>query len=306
MPEITNLKALGKYLDQPALVKKFNDKIPAVITAGAAGCCLYDTYKSQEGERKKTFIRSASTLFFTVASALVATRGVTIGKNKIFKGLIELPHVYTNKIFSFSEIKKGAVNINFDLHRYHQNPFGELKKLSLLGLIPILGGISGGILGDKLAKDDWKKKLPDKVKEGTYQYLNNIFLCNIGAGTGILLMDKLNVKSKAIRFSVIMAGVAGAGLVAGNAVANFVCKNVIDPIFNKKPCCHKTKNSSMFKDLNKERHPELLDLGLHVDDLASVGFLSGINLLGPLLPTLYSISGYRAGIGYRNGSKNSP
>ena len=60
----------------------------------------------------------------------------------------------------------------------------------------------------------------------------------------------------------------------------------------------------MFKDLNNERHPEAVDLSLHVDDIASVGFLSGFKWIGPVLPLLYSVSGYRAGIGYRNGTKS--
>jgi len=57
----------------------------------------------------------------------------------------------------------------------------------------------------------------------------------------------------------------------------------------------------MFKNINAERKPEPLDLSLHIDDVASVGFLSGMRWIGPILPALYSISGYRAGIGYRNG-----
>ena len=56
----------------------------------------------------------------------------------------------------------------------------------------------------------------------------------------------------------------------------------------------------MIKDLNKERRPEALDISLHIDDIASVGFMSGVKWIGPILPALYSISGYRAGIGYRN------
>ncbi|MDD3420604.1 MAG: hypothetical protein PHE78_08455, partial [Candidatus Gastranaerophilales bacterium] len=57
---------------------------------------------------------------------------------------------------------------------------------------------------------------------------------------------------------------------------------------------------SAYKKINDERRPEPLDLGLHIDDIAAVGFLSGVNWIGPVLPALYSISGYRAGIGYRN------
>lgn len=343
---VDNLKYVGKYIDQPAFVKSFNNKVPALLIGGALAYCAKDTYKAKPQERKKKFIQSFSTLFFTVGSALVATRGLKIGKKQLFEGLLEMPHTHkkainsvldklrskensekavnlvnkvkNNKILKLAEIKtldkelkskfkdKNMLNSIIPMAHSH-NPFGELKQLSLLGLVPVLGGITGGVIGDKLSKDDWKKKFPDKVKEGTYQYLNNIFLCNVGAGAGILLVNKLKIKSKAAKFGIIMSGVAGAGLVAGNAVANFVGKNVINPIFDKdKKDKHHHNHNEMFKDLNNERHPELVDLGLHVDDLASIGFLSGMKILGPVLPVLYSVSGYRSGEGYRNGSKKSP
>ena len=98
----------------------------------------------------------------------------------------------------------------------------------------------------------------------------------------------------------MLAGVVGVGLVAGNFIANFVGKNFINPIFNKVQNPNKDFRSK-FKDLNKERHPEAVDLSLHIDDIASVGFLSGFKWIGPILPVLYTVSGYRAGIGYRNG-----
>ena len=50
--------------------------------------------------------------------------------------------------------------------------------------------------------------------------------------------------------------------------------------------------------------PELLDLGLHSDDIATVSLLSGLKWIEPSLPLLYAISGYRAGTGYRNSDKH--
>ena len=182
-------------------------------------------------------------------------------------------------------------------------PFADLLKLSWLGLIPVVGGIAGGIVGDRMTGQDWKKNLPNKVKEGTYQYLNNIALCNVGAGIGAFAMNAARVKSKTARFGAMLAGVLGVGLFAGNAIANFVGKAVIDPIFDKN---HKKQNlKEVIKTLNSERHPETLDLCLHIDDIASVGFLSGFKWIGPILPILYSVSGYRAGIGYRNGETSA-
>ena len=41
-----------------------------------------------------------------------------------------------------------------------------------------------------------------------------------------------------------------------------------------------------------------------IDDFATVGVFNGIKFIEPCLPILYSISGYKAGIGYRNGDED--
>lgn len=335
MPSVSSISVLGKYLDQPALVKKLYNIMPAALAATATGYGIYDTFRSPKDERKKKAVKNASVLAFTAASALVATRGLKIKGKEIFEGLIELPHLHghdiekvlsklkdekarglvekvkNSKILKFSDTRylmekltdemkdpNAIKNIIPDAHNH--GPFAELLSLSILGLIPVIGGVSGGILGDKLAGDDWKKQLPDKVKEGSYQYLNNIFLCNVGAGLGALAMNKFNVRSRSARFAAMLTGVVGVGLVAGSAIANFIGKNYINPLFDKTQ--KRTASfKDMFKNLNSERHPEALDVSLHLDDVASVGFISGLKWIGPVLPMLYSVSGYRAGIGYRNG-----
>ncbi len=193
--------------------------------------------------------------------------------------------------------------------------FSELWKLTKVGMLPIAGGIIGGIIADKVNGEDISKTSKNKIKEGLYQYMANITLCNAGAGLALLCLNKLNIKSKAIKFVGMLTGVMTVGVLFGGTIANFVCKNFINPLLGDN---NKTEGSSrkhhhhcihdMFKDLNKERKPELLDLGLHIDDVASVGFLSGLKWIGPILPALYSISGFRAGIGYRNNdtSKSQP
>lgn len=331
MSIISNIKIFGKYLDEPALVKKVYDYVPAALVSSAGIFCLNDTFKASKEDRKKTFIRSFSTLAVTTLSALIATRGLKIRGKQLFEGLIELPeknsesikdvlcHLNKSKIEVINLIKKvendevlSFENVKFLLKElgksdidkvipdgHCHNPFEELGKLSLLGLIPVFGGIAGGVLGDKLTKNDWKKEFPNKVKEGTYQYLNNIFLCNIGAGIAMLLMNKLKVKSKSVRFIAMLSGVIGVGVFGGSAIANFVGTKFINPLFDKSKSDSK---KITFKDLNKERHPEAVDLCLHIDDLASVGFLSGLKWIGPVLPFMYCVSGYRAGIGYRNGN----
>lgn len=172
--------------------------------------------------------------------------------------------------------------------------FGEIGELSVYGLMPVLGGMAGGVVGDKLTDKKWKEKVPNKVKEGVYQYLANIFLCNVGAGVALAILEKANVKSKAWRATGMIAGILLTGVVFGSAIANLVGKTVVDPLL-----AHKNNN----KKLYDERKPEALDIGLHIDDVATVAVLSGLKWIEPSLPILYSISGYRAGIGYRNNEK---
>ena len=38
-----------------------------------------------------------------------------------------------------------------------------------------------------------KKTIPNKINEGIYQYLANIFMCNIGAGVALALLEKANI-----------------------------------------------------------------------------------------------------------------
>lgn len=124
------------------------------------------------------------------------------------------------------------------------------------------------------------------------------------AGLAMATMNKINVKSTAARFAAMLGGVAGVGIFAGSIIANFVGKKIINPLFttNKIQKSEPQKDfQAKLKELNSERHPEMLDLSLHIDDVVSVGFLSGFKWIGPILPALYVVSGYRSGIGYRNG-----
>lgn len=179
--------------------------------------------------------------------------------------------------------------------------FSEIKRLSILGLIPVVGGIAGGITADKITGTSSKKSVANKIKEGFYQYFANIFLCNVGAGAALFAAEKLQ-KSKIIKpltpvkkLGIIMAGIVSTGIIGGSFIANYLSKKVIDPLF-----CQKEKK----KDLFCERKPEMLDVALHVDDIATAGVLSGFKWIEPALPFLYFISGYRAGIGYRNGAEH--
>jgi len=341
-----SVSTLGKFLDQPILVSKFSKSVPLILASGAAVYGLYDAQKQKNKDAQaKTYIKNICVLGFTVASALIATKGMKplkfFGK-QIFKGFSGLSGVKTVKeikqiqtelvdsfvksnkvdektskilrkakdnVLKFSEIKHLYNNLsksesgNSFLQKFTPEPknlsskdiFGEIGRLSLMGLIPIVGGISGGILGDRLTEKDWKNHIPDKIKEGSYQYLANIFLCNIGAGAALGFMEKFKVKSKAAKAGAMISGIILTGVVGGSSIANYISKNCINSLFSKK--------SSKPDKFCSERTPEALDIFLHADDAATVAVMSGLRWIEPALPVLYSVSGYRAGIGYRNGEK---
>lgn len=328
---MNTIKILGKYLDQPLLIAKFKKKVPIILTSGAA-YFAYKDIKNEENrlEQKKKAIKIGSVFALTIASALAAPKVA----NKIFKTseksiknikfelndvcdkfiknnsqldeeTLKIVNKSKSKILKFKEIKHLFNNLEKKengqqfLEKLIPNPenitskeiFSEIGRLSLLGFIPVLGGITGGIIGDKLTENNWKDFVPNKVKEGAYQYLANIFLCNVGAGAALALMEKGHVKSKNTRAFGMVGGILATGVIGGSAIANFIGNKIINPIFGN-------KSSS---NIYSERKPEALDIGLHVDDIATVAVMSGLKWIEPALPIMYAISGYRAGIGYRNG-----
>ena len=207
-----------------------------------------------------------------------------------------------------SEHKKSLFNSLFkgQHHEHHtgcacghdHGSLDGLKKLSLLGFIPVAAGVASGIVADKVTGTSTKDSSANKVKEGLYQFLANIFLCNVGAGAALMTTEQL-AKRKIIKpptqtqkLGVTLGGIVAFGVLGGSVIANKISQKLIDPLFDKKD---KPKN------IFEERKPEALDVALHVDDIAAAGFLAGFRWVEPALPFLYFISGYRAGIGYRNG-----
>lgn len=319
------LKIVGKYLDQPILVSKFEKKVPYLLASGGGLYTAYCVKRSEPEKKNETLLRTGTTMIFTILSALAAPKVI----NKIFnnptKTLRQIKSTNTELIDDFvknNEIKtktKSVLNkakdkvLNFKeiKHLYKSNEvdekflkklipepenisskeiFSEIGRLSLLGLIPVIGGILGGIAGDMVTTQNWKEKVPNKIKEGTYQYLANIFLCNVGAGVALGILEKLNVKGKTPRALGMLGGIITTGIIGGSAIANIISNKFINPIYGNKSS----------KTIYSERKPEALDIGLHVDDIATVAVMSGLKWIEPALPIMYAISGYRAGIGYRN------
>lgn len=198
---------------------------------------------------------------------------------------------------------------------------GEIGKLSFMGFTPVAAGIGGGIAADKVTGTSTEKSTGNKVKEGLYQFLANIFMCNVGAAAALFGAEALQNKgvikklTPSGKMGVILAGIITTGVIGGSRIANFISKKVLDPIFekgerNKEHFNHQSaenskgsKNVRHFHSHHHDRHerkPEALDMLLHVDDIATAGVLSGFKWLEPVLPVMYMISGYRAGFGYRN------
>ena len=328
----SSLKVMGKFLDQPILIAKLGKAVPAGLAGGAALFTLHKTFEEKNSKkRQKVFVQNSLVLGSTIASALVAPKIATAITKK--KALTPLKQIITDntknidefvssrtlgtkvegvlkkaktKILSPKEIQmiNGEMKGN-DAKAFmdklipppenvsSKDIFSEIGWLSIVGACPVAGGVAGGVLADKVNGDNWKKRLPDKIKEGSYQYLANIFLCNVGAGAALGIMEKHNIKSRAARGLGMVAGIVATGVIGGSKIANYIGDKVINPI------CHCKKTV----EKGDERTPELVDIGLHTDDIATVSLLSGLKWIEPMLPILYTVSGYRAGIGYRNNEK---
>jgi hypothetical protein len=318
---MTPISAIGKYLDQPLLTAKIQKHVPTLLGIGGAGVLLNEINKAPENKKFKTGVKTAIILGATGVSAVYAPKIAAkitkreLGKpiSKIQENNTKIIDEYLSKTNVDDSIKtilekaktkvlslKEVAQLNTKEHKNFVNKlipppeniqakdiFKEIGWLSIYGAVPVVGGITGGIVADSLTEKNWKQRIPNKINEGLYQYLANIFLCNIGAGTALAILEKKNITSKSARCLGMIGGILLTGVIGGSAIANFIGKKIINPI--------------MCKDKPQEtRRPELLDIGLHVDDIATVSLLSGLKWIEPALPLLYSISGYRAGIGYRN------
>lgn len=331
---MNTLKVAGKFLDQPMLVAKFQKSVPAVLTTTAALYAAKEIHNVPEKKRKREALRIGTIMAFTAASAIAAPNITNKLFKKSVKSVKELSEQSTQlvdeflkhnsvdektaallekaktKILKFKEVKTLFKNFEHNkngkklMNELIPDPenvtsheiMSEIGRLSVFGLIPVAGGIAGGIAGDAMTTKKWKQRIPDKIKEGSYQYLANIFLCNVGAGIALKLMEKFNVTSKAHRALGMIGGILVTGVLGGSAIANLIGNKIINPVFDKK---HHNKNVSLFN----ERKPEALDIGLHSDDIATISVMSGLKWIEPALPLMYAISGYRAAIGYRNGKK---
>ena len=321
---MTPISAIGKFLDQPILTAKINKYVPLALAGMGSIVIGKTTQNTPKENRKKEGTKLGIIMGATIVSAIAAPKiasGVTGRKaqktldvikkensevvnnyisHKNNSGINYILEKSKNSLLSPKEISKLFSTDKELADKLIPPPenvkakdiFKEIGWLSIYGAVPVVGGILGGVAADKIYEPEWKEKVPDKVNEGIYQYLANIFLCNIGAGVALGILEKMNIKSKAARCIGMIGGILLTGVIGGSMIANYIGNKFINPV--------------LFKDKDEEkRTPELLDLSLHTDDIATVSLLSGLKWIEPSLPLLYSVSGYRAGIGYRNDNKHT-
>lgn len=231
--------------------------------------------------------------------------------NKTKSGILSLKDTKT-VLESDIKDKPGAKNLFDTLFSKRENLsakeiFKETGRLSILGLMPVTAGVLGGIAAEKITGESTKESASNKIKEGVYQFLANIFMCNIGAAGALFGAESLQKAGKIgpmkpiTKLGVIMGGIFVTGILGGSYVANFVAKHILDPVFKGKKA---HENIERPANRHCERTPEILDMALHTDDIATAGVLSGFRWIEPMLPLMYTISGYRAGIGYRNNKED--
>jgi hypothetical protein len=194
---------------------KFSKAMPKLLVAAGLGYGIKNVLNTPKEEKKNAIIKNASVLGFTIASALISTRGLCplkLFKKQIFKGfnglsdlklpqkvrqvqsklvesflqkdkvgddILDVLNKSKSKVLKYSEIKifqaqaKKSSSFNKFFNDLIPEPnfktskdiFSEIGRLSLMGLVPVIGGITGGIIGDRLTDANWKEKVPNKIKE---------------------------------------------------------------------------------------------------------------------------------------------
>ena len=238
---MTPISAIGKYLDQPLLTAKIQKHVPTLLAIGGAGVLANEVSKAPEGKKFKTGVKTAIILGTTGVSAVYAPKiAAKITKRELAKPISKIQENNTKLIDDYlsktnvnNDIRtilekaktkilslKEVAQLNTKEHKNFVNRlipppeniqakdiFKEIGWLSIYGAVPVIGGITGGVVADSLTEKNWKQRIPNKINEGLYQYLANIFLCNVGAGTALAILEKKNITSKSARCLGMVGGI---------------------------------------------------------------------------------------------------
>ena len=85
-----NVKAIGKFLDQPILISKLKNQTPKLLAGAALAYGTYDTFKAPKEERKNRGIKNAVILSTVVGTSLISAFGLKMGKTQVFQGLVNV------------------------------------------------------------------------------------------------------------------------------------------------------------------------------------------------------------------------
>lgn len=333
------VSSIAKYIDQPYVLLNLQKKMPAFLIGSSVAYGMYDTLKQPKGKKLKQAVKNTVIMSTIISSLLYGGRKIKIGGKQLVESpkiletamkqkraiagyLKKVQNIDKEAGFILGKAERQAVSPS-EIEYLHKNLvddknrkdlfsvifsepqsltskeiFEEIGRLSALGFVPVASGVIGGVAADKITNTSTKKGTANKIKEGAYQFLANIFLCNLGAGAALFGMETLNKKGVIKKLTptkklvAILSGITITGILGGSMIANYLCKKFVNPLFEKK----QNQNSNIYS----ERKPESLDIAMHSDDIATAGVLSGFKWIEPVLPLMYMMSGYRAGIGYRN------
>ena len=189
---------------------------------------------------------------------------------------------------------------------------GEIHKMRSffsVGGLSVISGLIGGIAANKINGVKDPNATVNMVKEGIFQFVANIALCAVGAGLAILAMSPKSIATwfankgalgKGLKTLGIGAGLS-LGIVGGGAIANQLGTHVVNPLCDKIRGIQPQPNAQGGNQ--GKRKIEFWDLILHLDDVPTALALAGMEIVEPFIPLFFGFSGYRTGIGYRNGEE---
>ena len=201
---MNNLQVLGKFLDQPMLVSKFQKAVPALLIGGAAAYTAYDASKAEEGQRCKRALKTGVTLGTTVAAALSAPHiASAITKRMLPEGLNAIKLKNKELVDTFvksTPLEEKTVEENPDLINLKEN--GEFLSTDSAKILLRIArkdcGIHFKYHNLRHTHASWlaehgvpaivtKKRLGHSKEETTLRYYNHITKCMRND-----LLDKLN------------------------------------------------------------------------------------------------------------------
>ena len=84
------IQTIAKFVDQPVILNKLQQKMPSLLIGTGTAYGLYDTFAHSEGKSKlRRGIKNAIIISSTITASLVGARGLKLNGKKIINGLME-------------------------------------------------------------------------------------------------------------------------------------------------------------------------------------------------------------------------